>query len=269
MKQPWLKSASFDTAFILLPPIFATAFVFLLQLTPYNFEEVPVWGWVLFVLFIDVAHVYSTLYRTYFDQEEFEARRELYTMVPMFAFVGALLLHALSPLWFWRALAYIAVFHFVRQQYGFMMLYRRQEITANWEKWLDRSVIYLSTLYPIAFWHTHLPRNFSWFIEGDFFFLDAPWASRAVGYIYVTCLFAYFAKELQKVFVKKIWNVPKNLILIGTATSWYVGIVLLNGDMAFTVTNVVTHGLPYVALVWFYTSTARKQKRVWPSALFS
>jgi membrane protease YdiL (CAAX protease family) len=45
-------------------------------------------------------------------------------------------------------------------------------------------------------------------------------------------------------------NLPKQAVVLGTALSWYVGIVLLNGDMAFTIINVVSHGLPYVALVW-------------------
>src|SRR5262245_15434107 len=34
--------------------------------------------------------------------------------------------------------------------------------------------------------------------------------------------------------------------------SWYVGIVLLNSDYAFTVTNVLVHGIPYLAFVWVY-----------------
>jgi len=45
---------------------------------------------------------------------------------------------------------------------------------------------------------------------------------------------------------------PKNLVILGTALSWYVGIVYFNGDLIFTITNVVSHGIPYLALVWLY-----------------
>jgi hypothetical protein len=48
------------------------------------------------------------------------------------------------------------------------------------------------------------------------------------------------------------FNIPKNLILSGTAISWWVGIVALNSDIGFTLTNVLTHGIPYMALIWLY-----------------
>lgn len=32
--------------------------------------------------------------------------------------------------------------------------------------------------------------------------------------------------------------------------SWYIGIVLFDNDLVFTVLNVVAHGIPYMALVW-------------------
>jgi hypothetical protein len=50
----------------------------------------------------------------------------------------------------------------------------------------------------------------------------------------------------------KTINLPKLLIITGTLISWYFGIVYFNGDMAFTLLNVVSHGIPYMALVWLY-----------------
>ena len=51
-----------------------------------------------------------------------------------------------------------------------------------------------------------------------------------------------------------------------TVATWYVGIVGTNSDYAFTVANVIVHGVPYVALLWFY---AREQARQAPSVLGS
>jgi hypothetical protein len=52
-------------------------------------------------------------------------------------------------------------------------------------------------------------------------------------------------------------------VIAGTTASWYIGIVYLNGDMAFTLLNVVSHGIPYMALIWIYgkksISTTAKQ----------
>ena len=44
----------------------------------------------------------------------------------------------------------------------------------------------------------------------------------------------------------------KNLIVATTWLTWYVGIVVLDSDYAFTVTNVLVHGIPYLAFVWVY-----------------
>jgi hypothetical protein len=44
----------------------------------------------------------------------------------------------------------------------------------------------------------------------------------------------------------------KNLVMATTWLTWYVGIVLFDSDYAFTVTNVLVHGIPYLAFVWIY-----------------
>ena len=45
----------------------------------------------------------------------------------------------------------------------------------------------------------------------------------------------------------------KNLVVVARpGSTWYVGIVVLDSDYAFTVTNVLVHGIPYLALVWMY-----------------
>jgi hypothetical protein len=40
--------------------------------------------------------------------------------------------------------------------------------------------------------------------------------------------------------------------MLTTAFNWYGGIVYFNSDLVFTVTNVVAHGLPYMALIIYY-----------------
>ena len=68
----------------------------------------------------------------------------------------------------------MAVFHFVRQQYGWVALYRRKlNETADWTWWIDAAAIYLASIYPLAFWMTRLPRNFEWFVKDDFISIPA------------------------------------------------------------------------------------------------
>lgn len=263
--QPWIHSATLDGAFILAPAFVVTALVLAFPGVFGRDSEIPLWVWALLIVGIDVSHVYSTLFRTYFDSDEFRARRTLYTLVPLLGWTFGVLLYSTDAMVFWRVLAYLAVFHFVRQQYGFLMLYaRRERDTSRVERWLDKAAIYLATLYPLVYWHTHLPRNFAWYLDGDF--VRIPWLAldRALFCGYVLVLVAYAGKELRRGLARGEWNLPKNLILFGTAMSWYVGIVVCNGDLAFTVTNVVSHGVPYMALVWVY---ARRRAQANPGTL--
>ena len=83
----------------------------------------PIWGWVVLVLLIDVGHVWATLFRTYFDPEARAHNRDLLLFFPLLCFAGALGLALISEALFWRVLAYIALYHFIKQQYGITALY--------------------------------------------------------------------------------------------------------------------------------------------------
>jgi hypothetical protein len=256
--QPWLSSAPWDVLLI-TGPAFISSFIVLAFRSHFeNSQELPLWAWVCLVLLVDVAHVYATVFRTYFDKRALEKNGTLLLTIPLLCWAAGALLYTLNALLFWRVLAYLAVFHFIRQQYGFMVLYsRRDPEQARKFAWLDQSAIYIATIYPLLFWHTHLPRYFSWFVDGDFI-TSLPEAVAQIGlvaYGIIACL--YFAKELFVAKTTGFFNIPRNLVLVGTALSWWVGIVALNSDLAFTMTNVVSHGIPYMALVWLYHHGAR------------
>ena len=215
--------------------------------------------WLVLVVGVDVAHVYSTLFRTYLDRQELAARPLLYIMTPILAWLVGSLLYAMGSLVFWRVLAYAAVFHFVRQQYGFMMIYgRRERDLPAWCRRLDKAAIYGATLYPLIYWHCH-QRQFSWFVEGDFIRLDLPLLATIAGLFYGAILAAYIVKEFALLRRGIGFNLPRNLLLVGTATSWFIGIVLFDNDLVFTGTNIIAHGIPYIALIWGY---GRNQARL-------
>src|SRR6188474_2067722 len=116
MPQPWLYSAAADSIFI-LGPAFAVTLAVILFPGVFENNSTPPWAWLLLVVGVDVAHVYSTLYRTYFDTEESGRYRSLLIGIPVACWIAGVLLYTTGSLTFWRTLAYLAVFHFVRQQY--------------------------------------------------------------------------------------------------------------------------------------------------------
>ena len=76
--------------------------------------------------------------------------------------------------------------------------------------------------------------------------------------LYAVLAVLYSCKEFVLARTTGFFNVPKNLVLAGTALSWWAGIVALNSDMAFTMTNVLSHGIPYMALIWLYQHKAQR-----------
>lgn len=146
----------------------------------------------------------------------------------------------------------------MRQQYGWVALYRRrmaETSRATW--WIDAAAVYLASLYPLAWWMTRLPRNFEWFVQNDF--LPLPLIVESVLFpVYVLALAAYFAKSVYQYFTDGFINTGKDIVVATTAVCWYVGIVAFNSDFAFTVTNVIIHGVPYFALIWFYAKFRRE-----------
>ncbi|QDU23664.1 hypothetical protein [Urbifossiella limnaea] len=208
--------------------------------------DTPEWAWVAAVLLVDVAHVWSTLFRVYLDPAEFRRRPGTYLLVPAAGLVGGVALYDAGPAVFWRCLAYLAVFHFVRQQYGWVMLYRAKLGERTW-RGLDAAAIYLATVYPLVYWHAHLPRRFAWFLRGDFAELPAVCAE-VLEPVYWLTLAAYFARSAWGGFA----NPGKDVVVLTTAACWYVGVVWFDSDYAFTVTNVVIHGVPYFVLVYWY-----------------
>ena len=227
-------------------------------------SDAPDWAWVPAVLLVDVAHVYATAFRVYFDTEELKHRLWLYVLVPALALGVGVVLYSESEALFWRTLAYLAVFHFVRQQYGWVALYRarrgerRSSSSLGW--WIDASAIYMATIYPLIYWHANLPRKFWWFLAGDFGAVPVL-LERIAQPVYWLALGAYALRSAYCWFVRGEGNPGKDMVVATTAVCWYAGIVAFNSDYAFTVTNVIIHGVPYLVLVWWYARSRAPHAR--------
>ena len=208
-------------------------------------DETPLWAWVVLVLGIDVAHVWSTLFRVYLDGEELCRRPWLYFAAPVGCWLLGVLAYEAGV--FWRALAYVAAWHFVRQQVGWMTLYARRAGSPAWRVRLDAAAVYAVTLGPVVWWHAHLPQRFWWFVEGDFVSGLPAWCGTAALIVTGAVAGVWLAA----------WSKERHLgklsLLIATAVAWVGGIVVAKSDFAFTAMNVVLHGVPYVVLTYRYS----------------
>jgi hypothetical protein len=237
-------------------------------------RETPGWAWVTSVLFVDVAHVWATGFRTYFDKKELARRPLLYAAVPIACFVAANAAYRVSEQFFWRALAYVAIAHFVRQQYGWVMLYRARagEPRGTRSHAFDAAAIYAATLGPLAYWHAHAPRRFDWFVPNDILPVPAPLGNAvAVASAATVLAWAVHACILHlngRGNADTRFVIPgggKTLLIVTTALTWTLGMVVFDSDYAFTVTNVFAHGIPYVCLVFVYQRKAVELRSEAPS----
>lgn len=248
---PWLFSARIDLAAFGGSALAAFVALAIGSVTGVLHSDTPDWAWVPAVLMIDVAHVYLTTFRVYLDPFERRRRPWLYALTPIASFAVLAWIHRYGDDVFWRALAYAAVFHFVRQQRGWVALYRaRAGDRTRLGTWLDDATIYATTVYPLLWWHAHLPRAFWWFRTGDFVSLPVL-VSRVAAPVYFALLTGYAARAVW-LYTRGAGNPGKDLVVATTALCWYVGIVAISSDYAFTVTNVIIHAVPYFALVYLY-----------------
>lgn len=251
MAQPWIHKAKTDSLFILSPPFVTLAVVLVCQPWLTQLENhYSFYTWLFFVVFIDVAHVYATLFKTYFVPAAFRERKKLLIALPVICFVIGLILFSLGSRVFWVTMAYVAVFHFIRQQYGFMRLYARKELKTKLNRYTDNLTIYAATGYPMLYWFMSPPRQYTWFMPNEFFSWHNPQVLQLFTYVYYAILALYVLRTAYIGLSQKYFNIPKNAIIMGTALSWYFGIVYYNNDLVFTLLNVISHGIPYMGLIY-------------------
>ena len=243
----WLVSPSFDLGWFVAPGLLAllVALAVGLRLEPSDDDSLALW--IAGVLLVDVAHVWASLYRTYLDPEARRHHAQLLRSAPLLVFLIGFMIHAVAPPLFWTALAYVAVFHFIKQQEGFVALYLRIEGGSAHDRLLAKLAVWASTAGPVVYWHAQLPRRFAWFMHGDF----VAGLPELIGTIAVWAqLPVLLVFALRRVALGRRGHPMVALLVALTAVSWNLGIVWFDDDRVFTLSNVFIHGVPYMALVW-------------------
>ena len=251
LRPGWIVGPRADLFLFGAPVLVAAALALVAWRAGVLHAQLPAWGFALLIVGVDVAHVHSTAFRVYLDREEFRRRPGLYAGVPLTCFGVGVAAYALAGAdGFWRLLAYLAVFHFVRQQWGWVAYSRRRAgEDQGSDRLLDQVAIYNVTLFPLLYWHAHLPRRFDWFVEGDFIAL--PGLLALVGHaLHWIINLVYVAHQLRRARAGRGVNVAKLWVWATTWIIWYGGIVVLDSDLVFTASNVLAHGVPYLAVVW-------------------
>jgi hypothetical protein len=69
MNNNWINNSRFDLTWFIAPMLLPPLVVFFIPNDFLNAQRTDIfpWSWVFIVLTIDVAHVYSTVFKTYFN----------------------------------------------------------------------------------------------------------------------------------------------------------------------------------------------------------
>lgn len=268
MRSAWLVSPRFDLAAFVLPAAASLLLGACAARLSGPGGATPTWAWVALVLLVDVAHVHGTTIRVYLQPDEVRRRPALYLGAPAAGLIAGVGLYAREPLLFWRCLAYLAVIHFVRQQIGWLRLYRRRA-GAREDRWLDEAAVYAATGYPLLAWHARLPQRFDWLVPGDFIAGLPQGAAGAAFPLYLAILAAFALRQVQRALRGEPAQTGKVLLVATTAATWAAGILVWRTDFAFTVTNVLAHGVPYMAVSFRVGAQARRSFLFRAAALYA
>jgi hypothetical protein len=211
-------------------------------------EEVGLAAWLVFVVGVDVAHVWSTLWVSVLHGAQRRAHGVAFAALAAALYLAGAALHgALGSAAFWRVVAYVACFHFVRQQIGWVHLARARagefdRVGAR----LDAAVVTLAALEPLAYWHVH-GRGFGWMAANDF--VRLPSSTLVVVRVAFVVVAMLFLMREAHALARGDAHVGKLAVVLSTAVGWHLAIEAWDSDVAFTAFNTTGHAAPYVWLV--------------------
>jgi len=245
----WIVSGRFDLAILVAPFVASLLSLFTLR---DDVAEVPLWAYLLLIVAFDVAHVWATVFITYLDREALRAHRLLYWLPIPLSFIISYRLHAYSSNLFWTLLAYVAIYHFIKQQWGFIALYKaRAGERERLDYYLDKYTLWMGALGPVMLWHASPARQFDWFNAGESFIVTIPEVFRPdIAAAWAAFGLAYVLRQAQLWRANGRVNLGKNLWMACSWLSWAVGIGLSNHPLVSAAFLNLFHGIPFLALVW-------------------
>lgn len=265
-RDAWIVGPYFDVLIVVIPFLVATGALF--GFRALGVKE-PLWAYLLCFIAFDVAHVWSTIYVTYLDGENFRRRRLLYFVPVPVTLVGAFLLHLWSPTAFWTAISYFAIFHFAKQQYGFIAIYKaKAKERSRFDYHLDKWTLWVGALGPVLLWHATPAGQFDWFDESARFLLQPPptWTPYVYGVMIVVAVL-WVSRQIERAALAGAFNFGKTMWMVGAWVSWFVGLRMADHLLVSAAFLNLFHGLPFLALVWWrcnhkWEGRAEEAKRV-------
>lgn len=215
----------------------------------------------IWAFIFDGTHFFGTLSRTYFDTEERQLHpRLLWGSLALFGLGPALYFSGCGRLFFTFAGLW-AYYHLVKQQYGFMMLYKNKNgDLAPLDNVIDRTFLALALWYPFANFMLNNPQlQLGGFPTSDVLGVIVDWM---LWWGLLGVSLAFVGRQFQKLWRGGSLNWPKLLLLAAAIPMHWTVFALVRRDIfgyiLATPALTIFHNIQYHRLIWFHNRNKYK-----------
>lgn len=189
-------------------------------------EEQPLVAKLFLEVLVDVAHVYGTLCRTVLDSEATALNWKLYLMAVPGLLLPTCFINIVFGTWLgWTLLSYYAMFHFAKQPFGLLCLYKaRQGERGALLHQLDYWTCMAGAALPLLLWHAGDFEGFSWFGGEDQKLVELPgFFRKPLWLLYFLVPGVWLGHSAWHWWTTGRLNVGKFWIMAAHYFTWYMG----------------------------------------------
>lgn len=193
--------------------------------------------------------MWTTLLRV--DSEQRNKRPLLFYGAPAFLFVFLSIVNAIfGKSWFWTMIAYMAIYHFTRQHYGLVCLYKSR---AGERSQLDFQLDWIASMtaawIPVLQMHATATGKFSWFNNGEEFLIRLPEAATPFLWMWYGVIAFLWLLRFCRVASGGSPNWGKLWVMLGAWVTWYIGGSCNHEVLSLAFINLI-HGISTIVLVY-------------------
>lgn len=235
-------------------PGFLVSFLLILFGLPENQVLFLFLAWLFFGV-LDSGHVYTTVWRTYLDKNEFKRRKIVYTLSPFIFFLAFFFMSIFDFVLLGALVVYATVYHNMRQFYGLTKWY--QKINSSFDKKSD-FFFYSLTFLSFATLQFRSDLNFGEYYPGaNKFFYPNFFLEKIFVFLFFLNLLFWVSYEMFKAYRTKVVEWTRIL-----SVAFPVGLYAFSFMHFKTVATVVfplvvSHGISYMILILY---SAQKTK---------
>ena len=243
------------------PWVFALLFLFfpgaIAGTSPRVALEVTMW-----VLLLDWGHIFAQWFRIYSNPLESMRNRWLYPASLIILVIFFWIYLRLEQQGLATFLVYLVMFHFMKQQYGYLRYLGRDEYRHHpWMRWLEDSYFYLGVLTPILSWHVSLPGQLKQEVWGQELWRHAwftPLFWLSLTFYALSALF-YWGMQWRLCRENRFIPLTKYLLLIMPHLGWASVSLFPEQGLTYRLLIILYHDASYFYFVW---AIARRDQRL-------